>query len=281
MGVLRRFIDAFVRTWRELQAISELDTEGEYPLDLRLLDADVGPYMPLDEVALEYALQEVRAGRIPKRSRKALRDAFVERVAWLGPPWSVIGVLLLGVVPGSIAARSPPCVILLYFVLLIGGLLVPTVLWWRLRRDVREQRLRIEEGELTRKWIRPALRPKASVDVMCVRIGGHWHDVRSPALFAQLGFGVRYRMYVSAHAGRLIAIESVEREAPAGYRDAPAGAPRLAPMNEPGDRAQRGAWPTPRELPDRLPEVSDDETMPLEGVEAFIDGALVMPGGEA
>ena len=41
-----------------------------------------------------------------------------------------------------------------------------------------------------------------------------------------------------------------------------------------------GAWPTPRELPDRFPEVGDDETMELEGVEAFIDGALVAPGGE-
>ena len=27
------------------------------------------------------------------------------------------------------------------------------------------------------------------IDVMRVRIGGRWHEVRSPALFAQLGLG--------------------------------------------------------------------------------------------
>ncbi len=52
-------------------------------------------------------------------------------------------------------------------------------------------------------------------------------------------------------------------------------------MNEPEDPARHGAWPTPRELPDRFPEVGDDETMLLEGVKAFIDGTLVTPGGEA
>ena len=88
-------------------------------------------------------------------------------------------------------------------------------------------------------------------------------------------------MYLSARAGRLVAIESVERKVFAGYRDAPARAPRLAPLNEPDDPAQREAWPTPRALPDRFPEEGDDETMLLEGVEAFIDGALVTPGGEA
>jgi hypothetical protein len=41
-----------------------------------------------------------------------------------------------------------------------------------------------------------------------------------------------------------------------------------------------GAWQTPRELPDRFPEEGDDETMELEGVEAFIDGVMVTPGGE-
>jgi hypothetical protein len=41
-----------------------------------------------------------------------------------------------------------------------------------------------------------------------------------------------------------------------------------------------GAWPTPEELPDRFPEEGDDETMELEGVDAFIDGALVPKGRE-
>ncbi len=259
-------LDASTRRWRALQAISELDTEGEYPLELRLLDADVGPYAPLDEVDLQNALQEVRAGRIPKRSRKALRDVFVERATWLGPLWVVVAVLFTGFVPALIEDGGLALAIFLYFFFLIGALVVPTVLSWRLRRDVREQRLRIEEGELTRKWIRPAVRRKdpgpwkrfatavsaalaeepvqprveeASVDLMRVRIGGRWHDVRSHAVFAQLGFGVRYRMYLSARAGRLIAIESVEREVFAGYRDAPAGAPRSTAVDEPGDRARR------------------------------------------
>jgi hypothetical protein len=40
-----------------------------------------------------------------------------------------------------------------------------------------------------------------------------------------------------------------------------------------------GMWHPPRELPDRLPREGDDSTMELEGVEAFIDGALVQPAG--
>ena len=69
--------------------------------------------------------------------------------------------------------------------------------------------------------------------------GGERSRSESVYLFYRLGSGVRYRMYVSAHAGRLIAIQSVEREVFAGYRDAPARAPRSAPMNEPEDQAQR------------------------------------------
>jgi hypothetical protein len=38
-----------------------------------------------------------------------------------------------------------------------------------------------------------------------------------------------------------------------------------------------GRWRTPRELPDRLPVQGDNSTMELEGVEAFIDDALVLP----
>jgi hypothetical protein len=41
-----------------------------------------------------------------------------------------------------------------------------------------------------------------------------------------------------------------------------------------------GAWATPRELPDRFPEEGDAECLELEGVEAFVDGALVASGTE-
>ena len=39
----------------------------------------------------------------------------------------------------------------------------------------------------------------------------------------------------------------------------------------------RGAWPTPRALPDRLPAEGEAVSMELEGVEAFCDGELVAP----
>jgi hypothetical protein len=36
-----------------------------------------------------------------------------------------------------------------------------------------------------------------------------------------------------------------------------------------------GAWHTTRELPDRYPEDGDDESMELEGVDAYVDGEQV------
>jgi hypothetical protein len=39
----------------------------------------------------------------------------------------------------------------------------------------------------------------------------------------------------------------------------------------------QGGWPTPRDLPDRLPREGDDPRMELEGVEAFCDGKRVQP----
>jgi len=38
-----------------------------------------------------------------------------------------------------------------------------------------------------------------------------------------------------------------------------------------------GAWPTPRELPERLPEPGEDASMELEGIEVVVDRRAVAP----
>ncbi len=131
--------------------------------------------------------------------------------------------------------------------------LMMTFQWWCVRRDMRERRLRVDEAELTSKWTHRRARPTGSakgrshprgfctlvfrwlatelkgepdeeyhpeafVDGMWVRLGPRMVDVRSPPLFEQLGSSVRYRIYLSAHAGQLVAIESVEIPL-GGYRD--------------------------------------------------------------
>jgi hypothetical protein len=139
--------------------------------------------------------------------------------------------------------------------LLPGAALLLTYQWWCARSDVRERRLHVDEAELTGKWTRSRPRPAASpealeqpggrwrrviralaaelkdepdqvsdpeafVDVPWVRLGPQMLEVGSRPLFEQLGSGVRYRVYLSAHARQLVAIESAEGP-PRGYRDGP------------------------------------------------------------
>jgi hypothetical protein len=92
---------------------------------------------------------------------------------------------------------------------------VLALLWWRVRRDIGARRLRIDEGEVTRKWRRSSARQ------LMARIGGRTYSVRSPAIFEALAVGVRYRVYSTPSVGLFVAIESAEREVFAGYRSAP------------------------------------------------------------
>jgi hypothetical protein len=112
-----------------------------------------------------------------------------------------------------------------------------TVAWCvRSRRDVREPGLRIEEGELVSKWIRTSQDDDGVKTVrLRVRVGARTHDIRSPDLFAALGCGVRYRLFLSRFSGQLIALESMDAFGGAlGYRHA-GGARALMP----GSRAPR------------------------------------------
>lgn len=132
----------------------------------------------------------------------------------------------------------------------LGTLLCIVALWLRWRRvarDLRERRLRAEEGELTQKWTSSCWAIEAppsatasppagffrhlacyergalvQIQSPCVRIGRRTIEITARDLFELLGAGVRYRVYFTAHAGLPVAIESVGADrGPAGYREAP------------------------------------------------------------
>lgn len=263
MGALTHMVGPPMRRWRAFRGITQWYTDGRFPLELLL--SEEGPPPRVQEI------EEVRSGLIPVRCLDTLEEYARGRARWARMVWvfalfpaffATMGIL------GSPDPESPHTGSVRWFVwvfsLPVVGLLL-TSQWWRVWRDVRGRRLAVEEGELTRKWTHHTHRRRypeppsgllervkaewasllkedeyvPEVNVQYVRIARRTLEVGSVALFNQLGTGVRYRMYLSAHAGRLIAIESVEREVFAGYRDAPARAPRLAPMSEPEDQAER------------------------------------------
>jgi hypothetical protein len=137
--------------------------------------------------------------------------------------------------------------------------LVFAVRWLRLRFDMRRRRVTITDGEMDRRYFTtnvtyregdvppeevasfwfcvfrgmerfgrsgdpndwPADRREERV-LAWVRIAGRVYQIQSPKLHGALGVEVRYRLYLSAHAHQLIAIESVDRDdRPGGYRTAP------------------------------------------------------------
>lgn len=202
---------------------------GKVPLDLSL--AATGGHCMAREL-----IGEVLAGRIPEPCLAALRES--TRRPGPGVGLHVVAVLLgfMVFIPvlvlsrwieGIEASEDAPAGALArwYMFLLLGAvvlLVLRTASAWILRRravarDLIERRLRVEEGKLTQKWT-----SVGSVDDGWVRIGRRTLEVGSWVLFTKLGSGVRYRMYLSAHAGLLVAIESVDRpDSPSGYRDGP------------------------------------------------------------
>jgi hypothetical protein len=237
-----------------------MEVEGQFPLVLPLS----GGFRPSGQ-----EVQELHAGRIPERCLDGLGEAATSRVFGTRLSWAFLLLFVLRAVksildgpPGG-GDGEPSSLGFVHWLVL--DRFVPFILLLRILvgsapgRDVRERRLRTEEGELTRKCMRTTTRSRWApnvaqhsasflkrlsadlaaflrdeepqrcdnclVDVLWVRIGRRTLEIESRVLFNQLGTGVRYRMYLSRRARRLIAIESVDRPVErgvfAGYRTAP------------------------------------------------------------
>ncbi len=249
-------------------AVRSLFDPGSVPLEqgkspLNLLVFTTPRYvMPSD--VIDGVIADLRAGRIPERCVNSLQERAARRFNAMGPAPFIAGaiaffpVLVLSRWIGGLeqSEDAPMGMLARWYMGLLVGAAVVSVLrragvrfCWQLalHRDLRERRLRVEEGELTGKWMRKmssrgdppegrgpprsfGKRLAAAIwdDVMWVRIGRRTHPIGSSALFQQLGTGVRYRMYLSAHAGQLVAIESVEPDHGQGYRGAPPSATNAA-----------------------------------------------------
>ena len=201
---------------------------GTYPLDLSL--AGILPEEPPVS-----AVCEVKDGRIPECALHLLHgrvNAYADSLAFA---WLLFSLVLFGGIATALKG-GPLWLGILVPAICLGLIAIASRPRWRAIRDLRERRLRIEEGELTQKWRRTSNverkeplglgeafarmeSPSVDIQVFLVRIGGRTHEILSHGLFDALGTGVRYRLHLSAHAGQLVAIESIDM--PGGYRADP------------------------------------------------------------
>lgn len=215
---------------------------GQFPLELSLV---VAPGPPS-------TIGDVRAGRIPVRALAPLHMKANARAPWVFLAWMSFGIEASMTCLKMTEEGDPLPPLMGMAAAFLALALVATWPWLRVQRDIHKRRLRIAEGELTEKWTHDThvngaawarLRqhqgfwravwasvrqgdvepqPDQHQERRWVRIAGRCHEIEDGPLFDMLGSGVRYRVYLSAHAGQLIAIESLEREpGPEGYRDAP------------------------------------------------------------
>ncbi len=142
-------------------------------------------------------------------------------------------------------------------------------------------------AEVRHGWVEAGQRARAQRMTLEDAVDGRYFDAASPALVLPfLRADERIELTGMTRGGRMVVELPGERPRMEvrfeGKTYDLAPVPNRVVLSVEEDRLSivwHGAWPTPRDLPDRFPEEGDDETMDLEGVEAFIDGALVPPGG--
>lgn len=152
-------------------------------------------------------------------------------------------------------------------------------------RDIPEDDRDLAEVRLG--WIEAGQRRRAERLTPATMVDGRYFDAASPALVVPfIHDNERIELRGMTRNGQLVLELPGERPRMSvrfegqAYDLAPVPNRLLISVEE--ERLSivwHGSWHTPRDLPDRFPEADDDETMELEGVEAFIDGVMVTPGG--
>lgn len=213
--------------WRFLKSVFASPERGIVPLELSAACIE-------REQLTDEELNEVRELRIPEACVAALSGMTMSRSG------GAVAILLNCAILAYMAWASRAE----FFVPGLGRWLYPslvtvallaflaaTVAWCRRpSRDVRKRALREEEGELKSKWSKTREHEDGSKSVLFrVRIGRRSHEIGSSYLFGALGAGVRYRLYLSKYAGKLVAIESIEAiDGAVGYRTGPGRRPARA-----------------------------------------------------
>jgi len=203
--------------WRFLKAFFAPTEHGIVPLELSSTCIE-REQLTNEEIAL------IREGRIPEACIHRLSEGAMGRAGGALALFFNIAIMIYMAWASREEYYLPGPGRWIYPSLITGTLFlaaIATAFWChRPRRDLREQRLRVEEGELKSKWIRTYNHDNGVKSTkLHARIGWRAHEIRSSYLFGALGSGVRYRLFMSKYSGQLIALESIEEiSGAAGYR---------------------------------------------------------------